>query len=59
MIADWLLAHIEEIEGGKIKVLVQDECHLQGGDICGSGWGARQERLDVKVKNFGYIYFYG
>lgn len=52
MINDWLVAHSEEINQGKIKVLIQDECHLKGGDICGYGWGNRQERLDVKVKNY-------
>ena len=52
MIADWLSAHFEDINQGKIKVLVQDECHLKAGDICGYGWGARQERLDVKVNNY-------
>jgi hypothetical protein len=37
MIADWLLEHSAEINQGKIRVLVEDECHLKGGDICGYG----------------------
>lgn len=52
MINDWLLQHIEPINQGKIKVFREDESHLQGGDICGYGWGDHKERLDVKVKNY-------
>jgi transposase len=52
MIADWLLEHSAEINQGKIRVLVEDECHLKGGDICGYGWANRKQRLDVKVKNY-------
>ena len=32
--------------------MVEDECHLKGGDICGRGWANRKQRLDVKVKNY-------
>ena len=52
MINDWLNQHIEQIKEGKIKVFVEDECHLQGGDICGYGWANRQERLEAEVKNY-------
>ena len=52
MINDWLNEHIEQIKEGKIKVFVEDECHLQGGDICGYGWANRQERLEAEVKNY-------
>ena len=60
MIDDWLNEHIEQIAKGKIKVFVEDECHLKGGDICpkgyrfayGYGWGDRQERLETPVKNY-------
>ncbi len=52
MINAWLSEHIEQIKAGKIKVFVQDECHLKGGDICGYGWGNRQERLEIPVKNY-------
>ena len=49
MIHDWLNQHIEQIKAGKIKVFVEDECHLKGGDICGYGWGNRQSRLETPV----------
>lgn len=52
MIDDWLNEHIQEIKTGKIKVFVEDECHLKGGDICGYGWGNRHERLEIPVKNY-------
>lgn len=52
MIADWLSAHLEDINQGKIKVMVEDECHLKAGDICGYAWGNRKERVDVKVDNY-------
>ena len=52
MISDWLDEHIEQIKQGKIKVFVEDECHLLRGDICGAGWGNRQERLETEVKNY-------
>ena len=60
MIDDWLNEHIEQIAKGKIKVFVEDECHLKAGDICpkgyrfayGYGWGDRQERLETPVKNY-------
>ena len=52
MIDAWLSEHSEQIKAGKIKVFVEDECHLKGGDICGYGWGDRQERLETEVKNY-------
>ena len=52
MINDWLSEHAEQIEKEKIKVFVEDECHLKGGDICGYGWGDCQERLETPVKNY-------
>ena len=53
MISDGLLEHSAEIQQGKIRVLVEDECHLLlGGYICGRGWANRNQRLDVKVKNY-------
>lgn len=52
MIDDWLFEHSIEIKQGKIRVLVEDECHLKGGDICGRGWADRKQRLDIKVKNY-------
>jgi hypothetical protein len=52
IINDWLVEHIKQIKQGKIKVFVEDECHLLGGNICGYAWSDRQKRLDVKVKNY-------
>ena len=52
MINDWLSEHKEQIKQGKIKVFIEDECHLKGGDICGCGWGDRVERLEIQVKNY-------
>ena len=52
MIDDWLLEHSTEIKQGKIRVLVEDECHLKGGDICDRGWADRKQKLDIKVKNY-------
>ena len=52
MINGWLSEHSEQIKAGKIRVFVEDECHLKGGDICGYGWGDRQERLETEVKNY-------
>ena len=48
MINDWLSEHSEQFIKEKIKVFVEDECHLKGGDICGYGWGDCQERLETK-----------
>lgn len=52
MISDWLKAHQEDIFEGKIRVLALDECHTQAGDICGYGWGSRQQRREVSVDNY-------
>ena len=52
MIDDWLSEHIEQIRKGKIKIFVEDECHLKAGDICGYGWGSCQERLETPVQNY-------
>ena len=52
MIADWLREHSKDISVGKIRVLALDECHLQGGDICGRGWGDRQRRREVEMDNY-------
>ncbi len=52
IIADWLAKYRNAIEMGEIKVFAIDECHLKGGDICGYGWGNRQERRQVDVENY-------
>ena len=52
MIAEWLAKYRNAIEIGEIRVFAIDECHLKGGDICGYGWGNRQERREVEVENY-------
>ena len=51
-IADWLGAYRDAIQSGNVRVFAVDECHLKGGDICGYGWGNRQERREVEVANY-------
>ena len=51
-IDDWLEEHQAEVHSGEIAVFVVDECHLKGGDICGYGWGERQQRREVNVFNY-------
>ncbi|AFY69204.1 transposase [Thalassoporum mexicanum PCC 7367] len=52
MINNWLKSHQPEIQNGQIRVFALDECHTRAGDICGYGWGDRQQRLEVKVDNY-------
>ncbi len=52
MINDWLKQNQGEIENGSIRVFALDECHVCAGDICGYGWGDRQERREVEVDNY-------
>ncbi len=52
MIADWLQEHSLDMREGKIRVLAVDECHLLAGDICGRGWGNRQQRREVEMDNY-------
>jgi putative transposase len=51
-IRHWLEAHQADIESGKIRVYALDECHAQGGDICGYLWADRQERGEILVDNY-------
>ncbi len=51
-IACWLEEHRGETQSGAIKVFVEDECHVSGGDICGYGWGQRLNRREVDVNNY-------
>jgi transposase len=46
-----LAAHREEIERGELVVLVEDECHLVWGDVCGMGWGKRNTPIAVPMTN--------
>jgi hypothetical protein len=50
-LTQWLEAHRNEIELGKLVVLFHDECHLLWGDICGYVWGKKNERVEVPIVN--------
>ena len=52
VIAGWLGKYRDAIQRGEVRVFAVDECHLKGGDICGYGWGNRQERREVEVANY-------
>jgi len=41
----------EEIESGKLVVLIADECHLLSGDTIGYVWGKRNEQTEVPIVN--------
>ncbi|MEH2265458.1 IS630 family transposase [Nostoc sp.] len=43
--------HREEIETGKLKVLLLDECHLMWGDLSGYVWGKTDQEIPVRVVN--------
>jgi len=46
-----LEANREQIEKKELVVYLIDECHLLWGDVCGYGWGATKERLEVPMSN--------
>ena len=46
-----LANHREEIETGKLRALLIDECHLMWGDLNGYVWGASDEEIAVPVVN--------
>ncbi len=47
-----MLAHRrEEIETGKLRVLLIDECHLMWGDLSGYVWGKSDQEIAVPVVN--------
>lgn len=50
-ICNLLEANRQEIESGELVVYLIDECHLLWGDICGYGWGATKERLEIPMTN--------
>jgi len=41
----------EEIESGKLVVIISDECHLLSGDTIGYVWGKRNEQTEVPIVN--------
>jgi hypothetical protein len=46
-----LAHHREEIETGKLRVLLIDECHLMWGDLSGYVWGKSDQEIAVPVVN--------
>ena len=44
--------HNEEIIKGEMVVLLEDECHLLWGDVCGYVWGRRGEAIEVPMTNY-------
>ncbi|MEH2075880.1 MAG: IS630 family transposase [Nostoc sp.] len=46
-----LARHREEIEAGKLRVLLLDECHLMWGDLNGYVWGKTDQEIAVRVVN--------
>ena len=50
-ITTYVTNHREELETRECVLLFMDECFLHWGDICGYGWGQRNERLTLAVVN--------
>lgn len=46
-----MASHREEIETGKLRVLLLDECHLMWGDLSGYVWGKTEQEIAVPVVN--------
>ncbi len=44
--------HKEEIVSGELVLLLEDECHLLWGDVCGYVWGKRGEAIEVPMTNY-------
>ena len=40
-----------EVERGEVIILLEDECHLVWGDVCGRVWGKRNAPLVVPMTN--------
>jgi hypothetical protein len=45
-----LANHREEIEAGKLRALLIDECHLMWGDLNGYVWGTSDEEIAVRER---------
>jgi transposase len=43
--------HQSEIEKGELVVLLEDECHLLWGDVCGFAWGKRNHAIEIPIGN--------
>ncbi len=50
-IQQMLVERHDEIESGKLAVLIADECHLLWGDTTGYVWGKRNEKVEVPIVN--------
>jgi hypothetical protein len=46
-----LASNREEIETGRLRVLLIDECHLLWGDLTGYVWGRTDQEIAVAVVN--------
>lgn len=46
-----MASHRPEIETGKLRVLLIDECHLMWGDVIGYVWGKTDKEITVPVVN--------
>lgn len=46
-----LASHREEIETGRLRVLLIDQCHLLWGDLTGYVWGRSDQEITVSVVN--------
>jgi transposase len=46
-----LARYRREIETGRLRVLLLDECHLLWGDLSGYGWGKTDRKIAVPVVN--------
>lgn len=50
-VSAYVTEHREELETQQRALLFVDECHLHWDDVCGYGWGKRNERLVLPVGN--------
>lgn len=50
-VSAYVAAHRDELEQRTRVLLFVDECFLHWGDVCGYGWGKRNERLTLAVGN--------
>jgi transposase len=41
----------QDIQSGKVVVLIIDECHLRWGEVCGYIWGQRNQSITVPIVN--------
>lgn len=48
---DVLSALFPAVQQGTVSVLMEDECHLRWGDVCGYVWGQRDQRIEVPLTN--------